>query len=117
MAHCEMPAVPSAQGVSTFITNSKTNINNYVSHLLTLSNKKHKKKKKKKNLSDSMPVNNSSLGEELVGERNVKSVTNFSPNGWPWKLAVDSHHNVFQAIWFSDHVLHIKLVVSHPSSN
>lgn len=77
---------------------------------------KEEEKVKNKSLSDSMPVNNSSLTEKLVGESNVKNVTNFSPNSWAGKLAVDSHHNVFQAIWLSDHVLHIKLVMPHSSS-
>lgn len=68
-------------------------------------------------LSDSMPMNNSSLCVELVGECNIKGVINFSFDSWAWKLAVDSHHNMLQAIWFLEHVLHIKLVVPHLCSN
>ncbi|KAJ1440409.1 MFS transporter superfamily [Sesbania bispinosa] len=56
-----------------------------------------------------MPVNNSSLSEKLVGECNVKGISNFSTNRRARKLAIDSYHNMLQAIWFSDHVLHIKL--------
>jgi len=70
---------------------------------------------KYKNLSNSMPVNNCSLCEKLVGDGNMKDVTNMSSDSGARKLAVDSHHNVLNAIWFLNHVLHIKLVMPHNS--
>ena len=49
-------------------------------------------------LSDSMPVNNNSLGVEFVSEINNHRVSSFGSDGRPWKLAIDPHHNIFDAI-------------------
>ena len=41
-----------------------------------------------------MPVNDNSLGVKLVSEFHNNGVSGFSLDGRPWKLAIDTHHNM-----------------------
>lgn len=58
-----------------------------------------------------MPVNNNSLSVELVSELNNHHISSLGSDGWPRKLPVDPHHDVFDAIRRPEEVLHIPFVV------
>jgi hypothetical protein len=48
-----------------------------------------------RNLSDSMPVNDNSLGVEFVCEMHMNCISSSSPDRWSRKLAIDAHNNIF----------------------
>jgi hypothetical protein len=48
-----------------------------------------------RNLSDSMPVNDNSLGVEFVCEMHMNCIASSSPDRWSRKLAIDAHNNIF----------------------
>jgi len=56
-------------------------------------------------------VNNCSLCEKLIGDSNMKDMSSMSSDSGAWKMAIDSHHNVLNEIWFLNHLLNIKLVM------
>lgn len=64
-------------------------------------------------LSDSMPMDDDSLGVEFVGEADDDGVAGASPDGGARELAVDAHHHVLLAVRCSEDVLNIEVVVSN----
>lgn len=57
-------------------------------------------------LSDPMPMDNNTLGAELVGELDRDGVANLSTYGRPWKLPIDAHHDAFDTVRRPELVLH-----------
>ena len=63
-------------------------------------------RERRENLSAFMPVNGNSLGVKLVSEFHNNGVSGFSPDSRSWKLAIYTHHNMFQTILRPVHVFH-----------
>lgn len=62
-------------------------------------------------LLDPVPVNHDALGVELVGELDVDSVTDPSPNGGARELAIDPHDGVLDTVGRPEHVLDVPFEV------